>query len=86
MPFLMVDLDDTGDCQRGMRQLRRHLRHADAEQPGPCREPVVRARGGGNAGKMPVETKATANPTTRRLAISGPNRPTRRYPTVASGT
>ena len=57
MPFLMVDLDDTGDCQRGMRQLRRHLRHADAEQPGPCRELGGRARGGGKAEKIPLKKK-----------------------------
>lgn len=57
MPFLMVDLDDSGDCQRAMRQLRRHLRRTSGEQPEPCRERVGRPGGGGNAVKTPLKQK-----------------------------
>jgi len=57
MPYLMVDLDDSGDCQRAMRQLRHHLRRASDEQPGPCREPMLRSGGGGKAGKTPLKQK-----------------------------
>ncbi|TWT50456.1 hypothetical protein Pla22_31990 [Rubripirellula amarantea] len=35
MPFLMINLDDLGDCQRGVRQLRERLRRAGVDpQPG----------------------------------------------------
>jgi hypothetical protein len=51
MPFLMVNLDDNADCQRAMRQLRRHLRHAGIgpdDGPG-CGPPPGRKRGRGFA-------------------------------------
>lgn len=57
MPFLMVDLDDSSDCQRGMRQLRRHLRRASGEPSGPCSTQNRRPRGGGNADKTPLKQK-----------------------------
>ncbi|MFK8113730.1 MAG: hypothetical protein AB8B91_16120 [Rubripirellula sp.] len=51
MPFLMVNLDDTTDCQRAMRQLRRHLRHSGVALPGgDCGPAPNRKRGPG--GKM----------------------------------
>ncbi len=54
MPFLMVNLDEPTDCQRAMRQLRRHLRRPDgaAERCGP---PLPRKAGGEE--KAPLKQK-----------------------------
>lgn len=57
MPFLMVDLDDSGDCQRAMRQLRRHLRQASGEQPEPLREQTRRSHGRENSDRTPLRQK-----------------------------
>lgn len=57
MPYLMVDLDDAGDCQRAMRQLRRHLRRVSGKHPEACREPGLRSVGVRNADKTPLRQK-----------------------------
>lgn len=66
MPFLMVNLDDGADCQRAMRQLRRHLRqHEGPPEERECRPGRKRGhRGpgpggprGGGGDKTPLKQK-----------------------------
>lgn len=56
MPFLMVNLDDPTDCQRAMRQLRRHLRcgHSGSDRQG---EVPGRQQTGGADDKTPLKKK-----------------------------
>ena len=64
MPYLMIDLTDPTDCQRGMRQLRRHLRRGEADAGvADCDGPRQRGPQGaggktqGASGKTPLKQK-----------------------------
>ena len=56
MPFLLVNLDDAGDMQRSMRQLRRRLRRQGHQgEHGGCGTKM--AHGGSRADKTPLKQK-----------------------------
>ena len=69
MPFLLVNLDDVGDMQRSMRQLRRRLRRQGHEggKRG-CGGPM--AQEAGARGQDSVETEVDARQAAGSLAIS----------------
>jgi hypothetical protein len=54
MPFLLVNLDDAADVQRGIRQLRRRLRWAE---PAGCDVPAKLPLGAGKADKIPLKQR-----------------------------
>ncbi|MGB7344781.1 MAG: hypothetical protein WBD20_11230 [Pirellulaceae bacterium] len=55
MPFLMVNLDDAGDCRRALHQLRRRVRRMENQGCEPGREgpPEGRRGPGGPRGEVP---------------------------------
>ena len=56
MPFLLVNLDDVGDMQRSMRQLRRRIRrHGHQGGHGGCGAKL--GQGAGPAKKIPLKEK-----------------------------
>ncbi len=54
MPFLMINLDDLGDCQRGLRQLRGRLRRAGVDPQNENCGPGADARAGVGQAKGPA--------------------------------